>query len=37
MGNTYTNKNAGEIKKLQGRLSAWVVKHGIINRSFGFD
>lgn len=37
MGNTYTNKNAGEIKKMQGRLSAWLVKHGIIHRSLGFD
>ncbi|GER54692.1 NAD(P)H-quinone oxidoreductase subunit J [Striga asiatica] len=26
-----------EIKKMQGRLSAWLVKHGIIHRSLGFD
>nr|YP_010233194.1 NADH dehydrogenase subunit J [Centranthera grandiflora]QSX28397.1 NADH dehydrogenase subunit J [Centranthera grandiflora] len=26
-----------EIKKMQGRLSAWLVKHGIIHRCLGFD
>ncbi|KAG8390990.1 hypothetical protein BUALT_Bualt01G0141400 [Buddleja alternifolia] len=26
-----------DIKKMQGRLSAWLVKHGIIHRSLGFD
>ncbi|KAL3613560.1 hypothetical protein CASFOL_042594 [Castilleja foliolosa] len=26
-----------EIKKMQGLLSAWLVKHGIIHRSLGFD
>ncbi|KAL3648511.1 hypothetical protein CASFOL_007935 [Castilleja foliolosa] len=26
-----------EIKKMQGHLSAWLVKHGIIHRSLGFD
>ncbi|KAI3664697.1 hypothetical protein L1987_88106 [Smallanthus sonchifolius] len=30
-------KNAGEIKKMQGNLSAWLVKHALIHRSLGFD
>ncbi|KAI5655118.1 hypothetical protein M9H77_32305 [Catharanthus roseus] len=32
-----TNQNMGEIKKMQGRLSAWLVKHRLIHRSLGFD
>ena len=27
----------GEIKKMQGRLSAWLAKHGLVHRSLGFD
>ena len=30
-------KKAGEIKKMQGRLSAWLAKHGLVHRSLGFD
>ena len=27
----------GEIKKMQGRSSAWLVKHELVHRSLGFD
>jgi NAD(P)H-quinone oxidoreductase subunit J len=27
----------GEIKKMQGRLSAWLAKHGLVHRSLGFN
>jgi hypothetical protein len=34
IGNTYTNKNRGEKKNIRGPLSAWLVKHGLVHRSF---
>jgi len=37
MLNPRTNFNVGEIKKMQGRSSAWLVKHELVHRSFGFD
>ncbi|KAG4181020.1 hypothetical protein ERO13_A10G200850v2 [Gossypium hirsutum] len=43
MRNTYlikmTNKKekCGRDKKMQGRLSVWLVKHGLVHRSLGFD
>ncbi|KAL2933884.1 NAD(P)H-quinone oxidoreductase subunit J chloroplastic [Bienertia sinuspersici] len=27
----------GDRNKMQGRLSAWLVKHGLVHRSLGFD
>ena len=33
----YTNQNVGEIKKIQGHLSTWLAKHGLVHRSLGFD
>jgi len=37
IGNACTNKNGEERKIIQGPLSAWLVKHGIVHRSLGFD
>nr|YP_010461412.1 NADH-plastoquinone oxidoreductase subunit J [Allium xiangchengense]YP_010461500.1 NADH-plastoquinone oxidoreductase subunit J [Allium chienchuanense]YP_010461588.1 NADH-plastoquinone oxidoreductase subunit J [Allium omeiense]YP_010461676.1 NADH-plastoquinone oxidoreductase subunit J [Allium hookeri]UUF92665.1 NADH-plastoquinone oxidoreductase subunit J [Allium xiangchengense]UUF92841.1 NADH-plastoquinone oxidoreductase subunit J [Allium chienchuanense]UUF92929.1 NADH-plastoquinone oxidored len=35
--NTHTNTNVGEIRKMEVRLSDWLVKHELIHRSLGFD
>lgn len=37
MWNPRTEFNVGEIEKMQGRSSAWLVKHELVHRSFGFD
>lgn len=35
--NTYTNQNGRYIKKMQDRVSACLVKHGLVYKSLGFN